>query len=99
MRGTKLISVYNTVGVSEFDDLEVLIYPNPVKESLIIEVIKQLNLNEDYNIKILDYRGRVVKEESFKRQIKINRNSIAPGLYVIVISSQDISYHEKIFFE
>ena len=49
--------------------------------------------------KLLDARGRVVKEDSFKRQIKINRNAIAPGLYVIVISSQDISYQQKIFFE
>ena len=97
--GRKLNTYSNTVDVSEFEDLEVLIYPNPVKESLIVEVTKQSNLDEDYIIKILDYRGRVVKEESFKRQIKINRNAIAPGLYVIVISSQDISYHEKIFFD
>ena len=97
--GRKLNTFSNTVDVSEFEDLEVLIYPNPVKESLIVEVTKQSNLDEDYIIKILDYRGRVVKEESFKRQIKINRNAIAPGLYVIVISSQDISYQEKIFFE
>ena len=26
----RLMRVYNTVGVSEFEDLEVLIYPNPV---------------------------------------------------------------------
>jgi hypothetical protein len=97
--GRKLNTFSNTVDVSEFEDLEVLIYPNPVKESLIVEVTKQSNLDEDYIIKILDYRGRVVKEDSFKRQIKINRNAIAPGLYVIVISSQDISYQEKIFFE
>ncbi|MFL2569955.1 MAG: T9SS type A sorting domain-containing protein [Flavobacteriales bacterium] len=95
----RLMRIYNTVGVSEFEDLEVLVYPNPVKESLIVEVTKQSNLDEDYIIKILDYRGRVVKEDSFKRQIKINRNAITPGLYVIVISSQDISYQEKIFFE
>ena len=95
----RLMRVYNTVGVSEFEDLEVLIYPNPVKESLIVEVTKQSDLDEDYIIKILDYRGRVVKEDSFKRQIKINRNTIAPGFYVIIISSQDISYQEKIFFE
>ena len=60
---------------------------------------KQSKLDEDYNIKILDYKGRVVKEDSFKKHIKINRNSIASGFYVIVISSQDISYQKKIFFE
>ena len=76
-----------------------MVYPNPVKESLIVEVTKQSNLNEDYIIKILDYRGRVIKEDSFKRQIKINRNSIVSGFYLIVISSQNLSYQQKIFFE
>ena len=47
----RLMRVYNTVGVSEFEDLEVLVYPNPVKESLIVEVTKQSNLDEDYIIK------------------------------------------------
>ena len=74
-----------------------MIYPNPVKESLIVEVTKQSNLNEDYIIKILDYRGRVIKEDSFKRQIKINRNSIVSGFYLIVISSQNLSYQQKDF--
>ena len=91
--------VYNTVGISQYEDLEVLVFPNPVKESLIVEVTKQSNLNEDYIIKILDYRGRVIKEDSFKRQIKINRNSIVSGFYLIVISSQNLSYQQKIFFE
>ena len=76
-----------------------MVFPNPVKESLIVEVTKQSNLNEDYIIKILDYRGRVIKEDSFKRQIKINRNSIVSGFYLIVISSQNLSYQQKIFFE
>ncbi len=97
--GRKLNNYSNTVDVSEFEDLEVLIYPNPVKENLIVEVIKQSNMDEDYSIKILDYRGRVVNEESFKRQIKINKNSIVPGFYVVVISTQDTSYQENIFFE
>ena len=91
--------VYNTVGISQYEDLEVLVFPNPVKESLIVEVTKQSNLNEDYIIKILDYRGRVIKEDSFKRRIKINRNSIVSGFYLIVISSQNLSYQQKIFFE
>ena len=94
----RVMRVYNTVGVKEFEDLEVLIYPNPVTDYFNIE-IKSVTTSEDFSFKLLDARGRVVKEDSFKRQIKINRNAIAPGLYVIVISSQDISYQEKIFFE
>ena len=94
----RVMRVYNTVGVKEFEDLEVLIYPNPVTDYFNIE-IKSVTTSEDFSFKLLDARGRVVKEDSFKRQIKINRNAIAPGLYVIVISSQDVSYQEKIFFE
>ena len=76
-----------------------MIYPNPVKENLIIEVTSEGDISQDYNVKLLDYRGRIVRDESFKKQIKINRDNIARGFYVIMISSQGKSYQEKILFE
>jgi hypothetical protein len=97
--GRKLGTYSNTVSVSELDKIGVMIYPNPVKENLIIEVTSEGDISQDYNVKLLDYRGRIVRDESFKKQIKINRDNIARGFYVIMISSQGKSYQEKILFE
>ena len=89
----------NTVSVSELDGLEVLVYPNPVKDNLIVEVTSQGDVSDDYNFKLVDYRGRVIRDETFKKQIKINRDNIAKGFYIIMISSQGKNYKEKILFE
>ena len=97
--GRKLSTYSNTVSVSELDDMGIMIYPNPVKENLIIEVTSEGDLSHDYNVKLLDYRGRIVRDESFKKQIKINRDNIARGFYIVMISSQGKSYQQKMLFE
>ena len=59
----------------------------------------QGDVSDDYNFKLVDYRGRVIRDETFKKQIKINRDNIAKGFYIIMISSQGKNYKEKILFE
>ncbi len=93
----RLMRVYNTVGVSEFDELEVLIYPNPVGDYFNIEIKSEAN-SEDFTFKLLDARGRVLSQDLFKKSIQIDRKNISPGVYFIHLNSDSNFIQRKIIF-
>ena len=93
----RLMRVYNTVGVSEFDELEVLIYPNPVGDYFNIEIKSETN-SEDFTFKLLDARGRVLSQDLFKKSIQIDRKNISPGVYFIHLNSDSNFIQRKIIF-
>ena len=95
--GREPISVYNTVGVSEIDELEVLIYPNPVGDYFNIEIKSETN-SEDFTFKLLDDRGRVLSQDLFKKSIQIDRKNISPGVYFIQLNSASNFIQRKIIF-
>ena len=88
----------NNVSIWEFDDSDILIYPNPVKDEFNIEAIQNKYFDDEFMIKIFDYNGKVVKEELFRKG-NLNRNSLVPGVYFLVIWPKNISYDRKILFE
>ena len=93
----RLMRVYNTLGVSEFDELEVLIYPNPVGDYFNIEIKSETN-SEDFTFKLLDARGRVLSQDLFKKSIQIDRKNISPGVYFIHLNSDSNFIQRKIIF-
>ena len=97
--GRAVKSFNNSVGVFEQANFRVSIYPNPVKDNVVIDVMSNDNFNEDYNLKLLDSRGRIIEEHTFKKQLKINRNNIARGIYVFFVSTKNESFQQKIIFE
>ncbi|MBJ60232.1 MAG: hypothetical protein CMP64_06610, partial [Flavobacteriales bacterium] len=96
--GRKLNTYSNTVDLLEFEDLDFLIYPNPVVDYLYIKS-KSESIAENYIFKLLDYRGRVVEEEFINGLIKINTNNFTPGVYFLVIESHNNKFQKKIFIE
>ncbi|MBL6663894.1 MAG: T9SS type A sorting domain-containing protein, partial [Flavobacteriales bacterium] len=94
--GRKL-NTYNTVDVSEFEDLEVLIYPNPVGDYFNIEIKSETN-SEDFTFKLLDARGRVLSQDLFKKSIQVDRKNISPGVYFIHLNSESNFIQRKIIF-
>ncbi|MDC3030047.1 T9SS type A sorting domain-containing protein, partial [Flavobacteriales bacterium] len=95
--GRKLNTYSNTVNVSEFDELEVLVYPNPVSEYFNIEIKSETN-SEDFTFKLLDARGRVLSQDLFKKSIQIDRKNISPGVYFIHLNSDSNFIQRKIIF-
>jgi len=89
--------MYNKVGVSELDGLEVLVYPNPVEDHFVVEVISDNN-SEDFNFKLLDTRGRVLRDGNFKKRVKIDRRDLASGVYFIHLHSDSQFMQRKIIF-
>ncbi len=69
----------------EKDDEKLIIYPNPVKDELIIHAPKNLNINK---INIIDINGKLIKEVSitdFTQNIVIDLSNMKAGSYCVEI--------------
>ena len=95
----RIMKSYTSVGVDEENELEVLIYPNPVSDNFIVEVQSASKNDNEYTFKLLDYRGRLLKKDTFKNRLNIDRNNLAKGLYVVIISSENNIYQQTLIFE
>ena len=71
------------------DDNELEVYPNPVNETLNIRFDDKSQT--DYNIQVLDAKGRVVLSTMSQRQkiTEINVNSLPAGAYVLQASNDE----------
>ncbi len=82
------------------DQLTVLMYPNPAKNILNIE-LNAKNVMEDISIRLIDVFGRQVYCKSFDGSVNqfkqpINISSIAHGLYWINIETGNQQFYEKL---
>ena len=50
-------------------------------------------------IKLIGYKGRIVKEKVFKESIKIDRGDLADGLYFLQISSEVEIHNQSIVLD
>jgi len=95
----RLTKDYSSVDVSEFANSKVLIYPNPVLDNFIVEIQSDESSSDKYTFKLLDSRARVLRETVFEKFIKIERENLAKGVYIIQISSVKGSHQQKIIFD
>ena len=82
------------------DGLALRLWPNPVSESLFIEMPFVDDAGGE--IKLVSAAGVVVWSQtydSFDPQTQINTNSVAPGIYSVIIESTGIIYNEKIIIQ
>ena len=86
---------YSSVSIWEFDDSDILIYPNPVKDKINVEFLSKRN-NEDIILKLIDYRGRILIQKTFKNIIQLETNNIASGFYYITIDYKSDFLQRKI---
>lgn len=75
-----------TTGLASFSGNDAIsIYPNPVKEML---NFKFEMINENFEIKILNSIGQLIKEEKISNQnnsVYISTNDLHPGIYLISV--------------
>ena len=84
-----------TVGLEDEESTEVLIYPNPAQDHFVIEVVGA-NQQEDYELKIMDSRGRIVHETQFKKSAYFSDRKLSTGIYYVLISSNDGIFRQKL---
>ena len=78
----------SNLSISNFDDDEIVLYPNPSKNLLFV------TKNENYNYKIFDVNGRLIKEGIIENKT-INTSEISNGIYIISIFSDNFSVDKK----
>jgi hypothetical protein len=62
----------------------ILIYPNPVKEILIIE-----NIENDLSVKVFNMIGQLVYEgKSADKKVKIDTQNFAAGQYILIVNGK-----------
>jgi len=74
---------------------EPLVYPNPVKDKLTIELLDNLNSL----ITIDDMQGRTCLSKTFIKTTGFDISSLAKGMYILRIRNDAGSYTEKIIKE
>jgi len=81
------------------EELDVYIYPNPAQEFVNIKLNSEFE--QDYNIQLIDYAGRIVYLESEVQ----NSNSVIdvtvfpPGIYLVKIDFGQTSYTDKLILK
>lgn len=80
------------VGVKEYEELKVSVYPNPAKDFLKIIVPN----NHDYSICISTLQGVVMLEEKHENiKSSVSVESLLPGIYILQITSGDLKKQMK----
>ncbi len=86
------INVLNNTSVNSSVSDNILIYPNPVSDIINISFLKENN----YNIKIIDISGNTVNEiQTSGLNNEISFRELKSGFYVIVISTDNLTYKAR----
>ena len=79
------------------EDSFVDIYPNPVKDNLLIDFSGRFNYKA--TVEIMSITGKIIKriaKENNRRILNIDLNGISNGLYLIRINQQETSIVRKL---
>lgn len=91
-------SFSNIIQIHDKNILNVFIYPNPVQNNLIIQVLEELN--DDFEIECFTLSGQLLfknKYNPFEKSILINFDKYTKGTYIIQIKTQSKTLNKKIF--
>jgi len=85
---------FNSVSVEDDFSASFNIYPNPMKDYLIIESIDSFS---EIEFSLIDSRGRVLRKEKFNNRLTMNRENLASGIYTITLKSKLKNLKTKLF--
>ena len=89
-------------GISQFDNVEVSVYPNPATAFVNVEVSS--DEAQQFNAKVVDMMGKTIYEEQFNHNggaemYQIPVNSFAKGVYFLHLNSTNGSHVQKFIVE
>ena len=89
-------------GISQFDNVEVNLYPNPATSYVNVEVAS--DEAQQFNAKVVDMMGKTVYENQFNHNggsemYQIPVNSFAKGVYFLHLNSTNGSHVQKFIVE
>ena len=77
--------ICTTVGLNESFENSISIYPNPVKEKVLVKILS----SEIYKIQLMDLNGKVIFNSDLLNQTEINLSHLSKGVYFIRISNNN----------
>lgn len=78
-----------TIGVTDYQNNSVKVYPNPTQETVQIELDKQ---HKNVLIEVMDISGRVIQLKSYKTLDKVKLDiKEANGIYLLKVSADNLS--------
>ena len=80
-------------GVSTHEKQVYHIYPNPANHFI------QLSTDEEGELKIIDFLGKVIHVESFKKSSRINIENLPSGVYYIQLQTTEHSYTKSLIIQ
>ncbi|GAB5556838.1 MAG: hypothetical protein SchgKO_10510 [Schleiferiaceae bacterium] len=83
------------IGVNEYTNENILIYPNPVTQSFKIEKPFALSLE---NVRVLDYSGKLIHQFKSTEQ-SFDVSNLNPGLYIVEIKTDKGVLRKKMLKE
>jgi|GEM_PF-5341971 len=96
----KKLAMQNSTGVGAVNTLQIESYPNPFSNN--IDVKFNLPFASGISVKIINVEGKVVKKveegryEAGDNKISINTETLQPGAYILLISTEDGVYSHKV---
>lgn len=82
------------VGLSNAAILAIDLFPNPTNELLNIQ---GLLIDKDYSMQIMDINGRILLAENKLSSTTIDVSNLKPGVYILMISSENIPAYKQRF--
>ncbi len=78
--------VFDTLGLEDFSESEVSIYPNPVKTNLFVEIV---NNTDTIVLELLDFSGKLILQKRFENEqsISLQMKDLSSGIYFLKVSS------------
>ncbi|HTF05565.1 MAG TPA: T9SS type A sorting domain-containing protein [Bacteroidia bacterium] len=84
-----------TIGIAETESEGISLVPNPASEYVIINMPVPAN----GIVRVLDITGRVVIEEPAAQKTELNISGLAPGIYSVIVITEENSWEEKMVIE
>ena len=86
----------DALSTKDYAALEINIFPNPFRNETLI----QMEISDDYTVKIYDASGRLVRTESFEGDNTIiKRGNLFEGVYFMTIQSVKVAYRSKVIIQ
>lgn len=91
------VNIDATLSTSDFNLEELVLFPNPTKNSVTIKGMKSTN---DLKVGIIDITGRVLLNQvditTSNKEVKIDMSKLSSGTYFITLDSNDFSTVKKV---
>ena len=85
-------SCYADLGIDEFNESSISLYPNPVKSNLTVD----LKTDTETNLEIYDILGKRVFESKLYKTSAINLQALKAGIYIVRLIQNNTTVSKKL---